>query len=43
MVSFSKLAQEVYLTAEVARMTEIERMVMQEEADIGFIPFSSRA
>lgn len=36
---FSKLAQEVYLTAEVARMTEIERMVMQEEADIGFIPF----
>ncbi len=36
---FSKLAQEVYLTAEVARMTEIERMVMQEEADIGFIPY----
>ncbi|MGR5321002.1 LysR family transcriptional regulator [Vibrio sp. DNB22_19_1] len=36
---FAKLAQEVYLTAEVARMTEIERMVMQEEADIGFIPY----
>lgn len=36
---FSKLAQEVYLTADVARMSEIERMVMQEEADIGFIPF----
>lgn len=36
---FSKLAHEVYLTSEVARMTEIERMVMSEEADIGFIPY----
>ncbi|GAB2656246.1 LysR family transcriptional regulator [Vibrio panuliri] len=36
---FAKIAKEVYLTAEVARMTEIERKVLQEEADIGFIPF----
>ncbi|MRI34843.1 LysR family transcriptional regulator [Endozoicomonas sp. OPT23] len=36
---FSKLASEVHITAEVARMTEIERMVMNEEADIGFIPY----
>lgn len=36
---FSKLASEVYLTSEVARMTEIERLVMSEEADIGFIPY----
>ncbi|UTV29435.1 LysR family transcriptional regulator [Photobacterium atrarenae] len=36
---FAKLAPEVYLTSEVARMTEIERQVMNEEADIGFIPF----
>ncbi|RJX64960.1 LysR family transcriptional regulator [Vibrio sinensis] len=36
---FTKLASEVYLTAEIARMTEIERMVMSEEADIGFIPY----
>lgn len=35
---FVNLASEVYLTAEVARMTEIERQVMSEEADIGFIP-----
>ncbi|BDR16576.1 LysR family transcriptional regulator [Vibrio sp. STUT-A11] len=37
--NFSSIAKEVYLTAEVARMTEIERKVLQEEADIGFIPF----
>ena len=37
--NFSSIAKEVYLTAEVSRMTEIERMVIQEEADIGFIPF----
>ncbi|MBA5761936.1 LysR family transcriptional regulator [Vibrio sp. 404] len=36
--NFSSIAKEVYLTAEVSRMTEIERMVMQDEADIGFIP-----
>lgn len=36
---FAKLAPDVYLTSEVARMTEIERQVMNEEADIGFIPF----
>lgn len=36
---FAKLASEVYLTSEVARMTEIERQVLSEEADIGFIPY----
>lgn len=36
---FTKVAREVYLNADVAKMTEIERKVLQEEADIGFIPF----
>ncbi len=36
---FSRLASEVHITAEVARMTEIERLVMNEETDIGFIPY----
>ena len=36
---FSRMAGEVHITAEVARMSEIERMVMNEEADIGFIPY----
>ncbi|MET4695313.1 LysR family transcriptional regulator [Endozoicomonas lisbonensis] len=36
---FSQHASEVHITAEVARMTEIERMVMNEEADVGFIPY----
>ena len=36
---FSKLAGEVHLTAEVARMAEIERLILNDEADIGFIPY----
>ena len=36
---FSEVASEVYLTSEVAKMTEIERQILSEEADIGFIPY----
>jgi DNA-binding transcriptional LysR family regulator len=37
--NFSDVASEVYLTSEVAKMAEIERQVLSEEADIGFIPY----
>lgn len=37
--NFSEAASEVYLTSEVAKMAEIERQVLSEEADIGFIPY----
>ncbi|MEJ6122906.1 LysR family transcriptional regulator [Vibrio sp. 2-Bac 85] len=36
---FSEVASDVYLTSEVAKMAEIERQVLSEEADIGFIPY----
>lgn len=36
---FTAMASNVYLTSEVGKMSDIERQVMSEEADIGFIPF----
>ena len=36
---FSKEAPEVLLTTDVASMSNIERMVLNDEADIGFIPY----
>ncbi|MCB5162389.1 LysR family transcriptional regulator [Marinomonas algarum] len=36
---FSNVAPEVFITTNVASMTNIERMVLNDEADVGFIPY----
>ena len=37
---FSTVASNVHLSMDVAKMTEIERIIMNKEADIGFIPYT---
>lgn len=36
---FANVAPEVFITTNVASMTNIERMVLNDEADVGFIPY----
>lgn len=36
---FTRVAPEVFITTNVASMTNIERMVLNDEADVGFIPY----
>jgi len=37
--AFSQAAPEVFITTNVASMTNIERMILNDEADVGFIPY----
>lgn len=36
---FSKAAPEVFITTNIASMANIERMILNDEADVGFIPY----